>query len=184
MRFHASITLVLTFCFAFTCTLSQEEAGMNSQPSVSWTMLSVHRVWTPQYNGYPNGGFGVQTFFGMGHNRNPWFGFSIIGTGLERRDALAINFGFGTWFLGDSRLGAYGFAMSGLGMSSSSGLTGFNFFSDRTLVYGLASQAGVGGAAEVFTNIKVHLTLYGLWFTTDGGPTPVGLQLGMTFGGK
>ncbi len=147
-------------------------------------MLSVHRVWTPQLNGYPNGGFGIQMFVGLGSSRNTWMGFSVLGTGLEKRDALAIDMGVGTWFIGDSRLGAFCFAMSGLGVTSGSGLARFNFLSDPTTRYGLASQAGVGGAIELFSNVKVHLTAFGMWFTTDGGPTPFGLQAGLTFGGK
>lgn len=135
-------------------------------------------------NGYPNGGFGMQVFIALGNTRNPWLGFSLLGTGLEKRDALAINTGIGTWFLGDSRLGAFCFAMTGLGVTSSSGLARFNFLSDPTTRYGLASQAGVGGAIEVFSNVKIHLTAFGMWFTNDGGLTPIGLQAGLTFGGK
>ena len=147
-------------------------------------MLSVHRVWTEKYNGFPNGGVGINSLFSLDNNRNNWLGFSIVGTGLEKRDALAIDMMFGTWFVGDSRLGGFVLVGTGLGMSSGSGLTGFDFFTDQTLVYGLASQLSVGSSIEVFTNIKLHLAAYGMWFTTDGGPVPIGLQVGLTFGGK
>jgi len=182
LLFHAAI--VLTFYLLPLHVRCQEETGEMSEPSQSWTMLSLHRVWTPQFNGFPNGGFGVQSFFSLGQERNPWIGFSVIGTGLEKRDALAVDFGIGDWFVGDSRLGGFCFAMTGLGMSSGSGLTGFDFFSDQSLVYGLATQAGIGGSVEAFTNVKIHVTAFGMWFTTDGGATPYGVQFGLTFGGK
>lgn len=184
MQFYRACAFFLAIACASSAVSGQEESGRASQPSASWTMLSVHRVWTPQFNGYPNGGFGIQTFVGLGSSRNPWLGFSVLGTGLEKRDALAINFGIGTWFIGDARLGAFCFAMSGLGVTSGSGLARFNFLSDPTTRYGLASQGGVGGAIEVFSNMKIHLSMFGMWFTTDRGPTPIGLQGGLTFGGK
>jgi len=176
--------IFLAFLFCAPILTAQEETGGQSTPTHSWSMLSVHRVWTEKYNGMPNGGIGITSLFSLDQNRQWWLGFSIVGTGLDKRDALAIDMVGGTWIVGDSRLGAFMFAGTGLGMSSGSGLTGFDFFTDQTLVYGLASQAGVGGVYELFTNIKLHLNAFGMWFTTDGGPLPIGLQAGLTFGGK
>ncbi|RPI69264.1 MAG: hypothetical protein EHM43_02320 [Ignavibacteriae bacterium] len=178
------LVVTLLLALAFSPLSAQEEMGDISTPSRSWTMLSVHRVWTPQANDMPNGGFGVNAFFSVDADRRAWAGFSIVGTGLVKRDALAINAGMGWWFLGDSSLGAFAYGMTGLGITSANGLTGFDFFSDPTSTYGLASQAGLGGAVEIFTNLKIHLNAYGLWFTNDGGVTPYGLQLGLTFGGR
>ena len=141
-------------------------------------------MWTPQFNGFPNGGFGVNSFFSVDNVRRFWVGFSIVGTGLDKRDAIGITPGVGWWILGDSRLGMFGFGMAGLGVSSDDALTGFNFFSDPTTKYGLATQAGLGVCVEVFTNVKIHLNGYGMWFTTDGGPTPLGAQMGLTLGGR
>ncbi len=163
---------------------AQEELGDMSGPSRSWSMISIHRVWVPQANDRPNGGFGINGFFGIDADRRTWVGFSVLGTGVVERDALLINAGLGWWFLGDASLGAYTYAMTGLSTTSANALTGFNFFSDPTTTYGLGSQLGVGGAVEVFTNIKLHLNAYGLWLTNDGGVTPYGLQFGLTFGGR
>jgi len=177
----------LALIIALCCTLpsmAQTELGGTSAPSKAWTMLSIHRVWTPQYNGFPNGGFGVNGFFSLDSDRRAWLGFSILGTGIDKRDALAVTMGMGWWMLGDSKLGAFSFLMSGLGISSANGLTGFGFFSDPTTAYGLATQAGLGGSVEVFTNIKIHLNAFGMWFTTDNGATPLGAQLGLPLGGR
>ena len=163
---------------------AQTELGGTSAPSQSWTMLQFQRSWVPQENDFPNGGFGVNAFFSLDQDRRAWFGFGIMGTGLHKRDALAIDVGMGWWFLGHSRFGSYAWLMTGLGITSATGLTGFNFFSDPTTTYGLASQGGVGVAYELFTNLKVHLNTFGMWFTNDGGRTPYGLQLGLTFGGR
>lgn len=164
--------------------LAQEELGDISSPSRSWSMISIHRVWVPQQNNRPNGGFGVNAFFGLDADRRTWAGVSILGTGIGERDALLINGGAGWWFVGDASLGGFTYLMTGLSTTSGNALTGFNFFSDPTTTYGLGSQFGVGGAVEVFTNIKLHVNAYGLWLTNDGGVTPYGLQFGLTFGGR
>jgi hypothetical protein len=181
----ARTILVVFFCLVSGASITaQTELGRMSAPSKSWTMLSLHRVWTPQYNGFPNGGFGVNAFFSVDDGRRSWLGLSIMGTGLDKRTAMGLMIGAGWWIIGDSRLGAFGYAMSGLGISSATGLTGFNFFSDPTTFYGLASHTGLGGSVEIFTNFKIHLNGYAMWFTTDGGPTPLGLQVGLTLGGR
>ena len=176
-------TLLVLASVAGTAS-AQTELGGTSAPSRNWTMLSVHRVWVPQENGFPNGGFGIHSLFSLGEDRTTWAGFSVVGTGLHKRDALVIDGGMGWWFLGDGRFGAYTFVFTGLGITSASGLTGFSFFSDPTTTYGLASQGGVGMVYELFTNLKIHLNTYGMWFTNDGGVTPYGVQLGLTFGGR
>lgn len=178
------LTLLLSALLGPLPLTAQTELGDVAEPSRSWTMLSLHRVWVPQENDFPNGGFGVNAFFSLDQDQRAWFGLGILGTGLHKRDALAIDVGAGWWFLGDSRFGAYAWLMTGLGITSANGLTGFGFFSDPSTTYGLASQGGVGMAYELFTNLKVHLNTMGMWFTNDGGRTPYGLQLGLTFGGR
>lgn len=179
-----TIIPLLTCLFLAIPASAQTEMGGSTAPSKSWTMLSIHRVWTPQFNGFPNGGFGVNQFFSVDNSRKKWLGFSIVGTGLDKRDALGITGGLGWWLIGDSNFGLFTFGMAGLGITSANGLTGFGFFSDPTTQYGLATQAGLGISYEVFTHFKMHFNGYGMWFTTDGGPTPLGAQLGITLGGR
>ncbi len=163
---------------------AQTEMGDIRGPSKSWTMLSFHRVWVPQNNNKHNDGFGASFFATTDPERILWFGGTITTTGVAKRELLAIEAGVGVWIVGSARLGMFGYLTSGLGMSAQSGLTGFNFFTDPTLTFGLATQGGVGGAFEIASNIRLHVTAVGMWYTNEQGATPYGLQVGLTFGGK
>ena len=125
MRLFATLLCIV---FVVGTSTAQTELGGTSAPSRNWTMLSVHRVWVPQANGFPNGGFGIHSLFSLDESRTMWAGFSVVGTGLHKRDALVIDGGMGWWFLGDSSLGAFAYGLTRLGITSANGLTGFDFF--------------------------------------------------------
>ena len=178
------LILTLVLASATTCAYSQTEMGGDfEKASKSWVMINLHSVWTPQFNNAPNLGFGFNAFSELGTS-NVWLGGAFFGTGIRDRQALAINMGLGTWIIGTSKLGAFGYLSTGLGVSADRTAVGFNFFNDVSTTWGLASQAGLGGSVELFSNIKVHLAGYGMWFTDNKGATPLGVQLGLTLGGR
>jgi hypothetical protein len=179
-------SLVL-FCGLIAASLAataQTEMGDDRAPGTSWTLLSIHRVWVPQNNNRFNDGFGLSFFSTLDADRRWWAGGTLTTTGVGERDALALQAGMGLWLVGTGRLGAYMYLTTGLGMTSASGLTGFNFFTDPTLSFGLATQGGIGGCLEVYKNIRLHTNVIGMWFTNENGATPYGVQLGITFGGR
>lgn len=163
---------------------AQEELGDIDGPSASWTLISVHRTWSPQENQFPNGGFGLQSFFATSRSRTMWFGLSFRGTGVERRDVLSLMAGPGVFLAGDARLGVFAYAQTGIGVGSSQGLGGFDMFSDPTTTWGLSTVAGVGASADVAKWLRLHLAFVGSWFTQERGQTPYGVQFGVMFGGK
>lgn len=163
---------------------AQEEADGNSSPSTSWLMLSYQRTWSPQHNNGPNSGFGFQAFQSLDDDRRWWLGGAIMGADLQRRDLLNIIAGPGVYIMGTGRLGMFAFLQMGLSMSSASGLTNFDFFSDRTLSFGMATMSGVGASAEVFNFLRLQAALVGNWYTLEGGQTPFGIQIGISSGGR
>lgn len=186
MRIWISI-IVITAAAVVTCPRSlwaQTELGGSSGPSNNWVMLSATRTWVPQLNGQPNGGFGVHSFFSVDDRRSTWVGFSVVGTGVGDRAALLVNGGAGWWFVGQRQLGGYAYGMTGLGITSNNAITGFDYFSDVSTTYGLASQVGVGMSVELFKLFTAHANLWAVWMTNDAGRTPYGLQVGLTFGGR
>lgn len=161
---------------------AQTELGTSSAPSNAWGLVSVHRVWLPQDNNRHNDGFGFCFFSSIDDDRRWWAGLNFITTGIRRRDAMALEGGLGVWLAGTARLGAFSYLTTGMGASSNSGLAGFDFFTDPSMTFGWASQAGVGACAEITSNIRVQATVVGMWFTNEG-VTPYGLQLGIITGG-
>ncbi len=176
--------IALLLLLASCPILAQTEMGADRTPATSWSMLSIHRVWVPQNNDRFNDGFGLNVFATASDDRRLWAGGTLVTTGVGERDALALEGGLGYWLVGTGRLGAFAYLTTGLGLTSNSGLTGFDFFTDPTLTVGLASQVGLGGCIEVATNIRVHATAVGMWFTNERGATPYGVQLGIIFGGR
>lgn len=174
---------IVVVCMASTC-LAQSEMGGTSTPSTSWLMLSYQRTWSPQHNNGPNSGFGFQAFQSIDDDRRWWLGGAIMGADLQRRDLLNILVGPGVYIVGTGRLGMFAFLQMGLSMSSASGLTSFDFFSDRTLSFGMATMSGVGASAEVFKFLRVQTAIVGNWYTLEGGQTPFGIQVGISTGGR
>lgn len=105
-------------------------------------------------------------------------------TGVDRRRAVIVGPSAGAWIVGNGRLGVFSYLMSGLNMSSNSGLTGLNFFTDPSLTFGWASQLGIGGCVEIATNIRLHLTGIAMHITNEQGATPLGVQAGILLGGR
>ncbi len=178
------LTAILFFAIVLSPVKAQEEIGGDSGPAGSWTMISIHRTWTPQQRDYPNGGFGFQSFFDIDKPRRWWLGFALRGNGVERRDVLGLMLGPGVFFAGDSKLGAFAYLQTGLGIGTARGISGFDFFSDPTLTFGLASTLGVGGNIEFNRWLRLHLAVTSSWYTNERGQTPYGLQFGFTFGGR
>jgi len=175
----------LLLCFLLSSPLvAQEEADGVSAPSTSWLMLSYQRTWSPQHNNGPNSGFGFQAFRSLDEDKRWWLGGAIMGTDLQQRDLLNILVGPGVYIVGTGRLGMFAFLQTGLSMSSASGLTSFDFFSDRTLTFGMATMSGVGGSVEVFSFLRLQAALVANWYTLEGGQTPFGIQIGISSGGR
>lgn len=107
-----------------------------------------------------------------------------MGTDLQRRDLLNIVVGPGYYILGTGRLGMFAFLQMGLSMSSASGITNFDFFSDRSLAFGMATMSGVGCSVEVFNFLRLQTAVVGNWYTLEGGQTPFGIQIGISSGGR
>ncbi|MCO6466572.1 MAG: hypothetical protein J5I53_08155 [Bradyrhizobiaceae bacterium] len=177
----------LLACLILLCSASvwaQEEMSDATETSNSWMLLSLHRVWTPQLNGMPNGGFGLSTFFNNSTDRRVWPGVTLTFTGLNQRYAMVLGGGVGMWLAGTGRLGLFSYAMTGASLSSSSTITGFNYFADPTVTVGWASQVGIGGCVELYHNIRLHLTGMAMHLSNEQGATPFGAQLGLVFGGR
>lgn len=111
-------------------------------------------------------------------------GAALRGAGVEQRDVLSIAVGPGFFFAGDSKLGAFTYLQMGLGIGSARGISGFDFFSDPTLTFGLSTTGGIGGNVELSRFIRLHLAVMASWYTNESGQTPFGLQFGLTFGGR
>lgn len=180
-RLFALIHLVVFYAFPL---IAQEEISDDSGPASSWTMLSVHRTWSPQKRDVQNSGFGIQSFFDVDRSRRTWFGFAFRGTGVNDRQMISIMAGPAYYLLGDSRLGAFAYLQTGIGFSSSRGSGGFDFFSDPTMTIGLSTIAGVGGNIEINRWLRLHAAVVSSWFTNEQGQTPYGVQVGITFGGR
>lgn len=163
---------------------AQEELGKVSEQSSSWSMIGFDRTWVPQERGFPNGGFGFTTFQSLNDPRTIWLGGGLRGTGVHRRDALALTMGPGVQLLGTSRLGVFAYVQAGMCISSSNALTGFSFFTDTSTTFGLTSIGALGGSVEAFSNVKIYVAFIGTYFSNEHGYTPYGLQLGLTIGGK
>ena len=163
---------------------AQDELDGTSGPSSSFTTLSIMRTWTPQERDFPNGGFNVKSSFATDDDRRWWFGMGFRAMGVWERDVLAITLGPTWWFAGDQRLGAFAFVQAGLGMGSTRGITGFDVFSDQTLTFGLASAAGIAGTWQVARWVNLHGMIIGSHYSNEGGRTPYGVLVGLTFGGR
>lgn len=171
----------------FLCSLAvsaQEELGLDTAPSSSWAMFSYQRTWLPQANDAPNAGITIQAYSSLDDNKRWWAGANIAFIGLNRRDAVSIAAGPAWFFLGDGKLGMFSFAQLGLVMSSASGLTSFDFFSDRTLQFGLSSGVGLGATVQISRLLRLQTSIIANWYTIDGGNTPYGIQIGLSSGGR
>ena len=179
------ILSVLVVAMSACCSMhAQTEMGDGPETSNRWGMISFHYVQTPQFNGNANTGFGFQFFFDTDANRRFWSGASFTITGINRRSGMLIGGGGGAWLVGTGRLGVFSYAMTGLGISSNSGLTGFNFFTDPSLTFGWASQIGLGACIEIVHNVRIHVTGMAMHFSNEQGATPLGVQAGIVLGGR
>jgi len=122
--------------------------------------------------------------FATDDDRRWWFGLGFRAMGVWERDVLALTLGPTWWFAGDQKLGAFAFAQAGLGMGSTRGITGFDVFSDPTLTFGLASVIGVAGTWQVGRWVNLHGMIIGSHYSNEGGRTPYGVLVGLTFGGR
>jgi hypothetical protein len=174
-------TVVVLFAPAIQ---AQDELDGTGGPSSSFTTLSIMRTWTPQERDFPNGGFNLMSSFATDDDRRWWFGMGFRAMGVWERDVLAITLGPTWWFAGDQRLGAFAFVQAGLGMGSTRGITGFDVFSDQTLTFGLASVAGIAGTWQVARWVNLHGMIIGSHYSNEGGRTPYGVLVGLTFGGR
>lgn len=163
---------------------SQEELGVDTAPSSSWAMFSYQRTWLPQANDAPNAGIAIQAYSSLDDDKRWWAGANIAFVGLNRRDAVSIAAGPAWFFLGDGKLGVFSFAQVGLVMTSASGLTSFDFFSDRSLQFGLSSGAGLGATVQISRLFRLQTSFIANWYTLDGGNTPFGIQVGLSSGGR
>lgn len=164
--------------------LAQEELGVDTSPSSSWAMFSYQRTWLPQANDAPNAGIAIQAYSSLDDDKRWWAGANIAFVGVDRRDAVSIAAGPAWFFLGDGKLGAFTFAQLGLVMTSASGLTSFDFFSDRSLQFGLSTGAGLGATVQISRLFRLQTSIIANWYTVDGGNTPYGIQIGLSSGGR
>ncbi len=163
---------------------AQDELDGTGGPSSSFTTISIMRTWTPQERDFPNGGFNLMSSFATDDDRRWWVGVGFRAMGVWERDVLAITLGPTWWFAGDQRLGAFAFVQTGLGMGSTRGINGFDVFSDPTLTFGLASVAGIAGTWQVGRWVNLHGMIIGSHYSNEGGRTPYGVLVGLTFGGR
>lgn len=179
------ILVAFVLCLASTFTvMAQTEMSDESTTTKGWTLISFHRVWTPQLNGIPNGGFGANVFFTSNASRTAWGGATVTFSGIGQRYAMLIGAGPGLWLAGTGRLGLFSYLMTGVNLSSNSSITGFNFLSDPSLTVGWGSQLGIGACAEIFHNVRLHVTGMAMYLTNEHGATPVGIQAGLVLGGR
>jgi hypothetical protein len=102
---------------------------------------------------------------------------------VGERDVLALTFGPGYWLVGDRTVGAFAWLQGGVAMSSRSGATGFNPFSDNTLEWGFGVTSGIGGTIRLASWLQLQVGVVANGFTTDGGRSPYGIQFGLSGGG-
>ncbi|MEN9796164.1 MAG: hypothetical protein RLZZ150_1141 [Bacteroidota bacterium] len=180
-----SILLLATAAaFASQAAIAQDELDGTGGQTTSFTTISIMRTWTPQERDFPNGGFNLMSSFATDDDRRWWFGLGFRAMGVWERDVLALTLGPTWWFAGDQKLGAFAFAQAGLGMGSTRGITGFDVFSDPTLTFGLASVIGVAGTWQVGRWVNLHGMIIGSHYSNEGGRTPYGVLVGLTFGGR
>lgn len=177
------LVTVLLLCGIVT-THAQTEMGDGPETTKRWSMLSFQYTQIPQFGGHSNTGFGFNFFFNPDDTRRFWPGVTMTITGVGRRNAVMIGGGGGAWIVGTGRLGVFSYAATGMSMSSTNGLTGFGFFTDPSLSFGWASQFGIGGCIELLHNVRIHLTGTALHFSNEQGATPLGVQIGITMGGR
>jgi len=175
------IIAVGTTAFA---TAQTEIGSSDDTPSSTWSLLSLQRTWIPQRNGFPNWGFGAQGFTSIDKDRRYYIGFGILGSGIERRDAVALVFGPGVFILGDRNLGMFALLQGGLVISSRSGATGFNLFGDASMEFGAGAVSALGGCVQISSSLRLQAALVANVYSVDGGVTPYGLQIGITSGGR
>lgn len=163
---------------------AQTELGGPESPGTSWALLSLQRTWTPQRNDYPNWGIGAMGFTSISENNRLYMGIGLLGTGVERRDAIALLAGPGYFIAGDGKLGLFTYLQAGIVMSAQNGITGFNPFGDETLRWGLAAASALGGCIEVAPQIRIQAALVANVYNMEGGRSPYGVQIGLSTGGR
>lgn len=178
-----SILCVATLLGNAPSRAQDELNGVDGQIG-SFTTISIMRTWTPQERDFPNGGFNLMTSFTADDERRWWVGVGFRAMGVWQRDVLALTLGPTWWFAGDQKLGAFAFVQTGLGMGSTRGINGFDVFSDPTLTFGLASMAGVAGTWQLGRWVNLHGMIIGSHYSMEGGRTPYGVLVGLTFGGR
>lgn len=171
-------------CVAATSVATaQTELGADVRSTQQWSLLSVQRTWTPQLNDAPNWGFGFSGFTSTSSANKLYLGLTLVASGVGRRDVLALTFGPGYWIVGDRTLGAFAWLQGGVAMSSRSGATGFNPFSDNTLAWGFGATSGIGGTVRLASWLQLQVAAVANAYSTDGGRTPYGIQFGLSGGG-
>ena len=176
--------LLLVTSLTSTVFGQTELGGTSDSPSSTWSLLSVQRTWVPQRDGFPNWGFGAQGFTSIDRDRTYYVGFGIIGSGVAERDVVSIVFGPGAFLLGDRTLGLFAYLQGGLTLSSQSGMTGFDLFGDVSMQFGAGAVSGLGVFVSITDAIRAQVAVVANAYTVEGGVTPVGLQLGISSGGK
>jgi hypothetical protein len=182
---NAKNFFVLLVCWLamYGCLSAQEELETEGKATRTWAMIGVSRTWLP-VGGAANSGLASHFAVPIGSSVSHWFGVSILGNGIQGRDILSCTIGPSTFLLGNGAAGIFAIAQVGVSISSGNALSGFTFFNDPTTVVGGAAFTGIGGTLEVLGSVAVHTMVFGSWFSTDGSQTPVGVQLGISFGGK
>ena len=178
------IVRCLLILLLLTCAAhAQTELGDEPGTSATWSLLSLQRTWTPQLNDAPNWGFGFSGFSSLASGERLYIGVTLLASGVGRRDVLAVTFGPGYWLVGDRRAGLFTWLQGGAAMSARSGATGFNPFSDNTLEWGFGANAGLGGTVRITDWLQLQAAIVANAYSTDGGRTPYGFQVGFSGGG-
>ncbi|MBU3742469.1 MAG: hypothetical protein FGM24_09330 [Candidatus Kapabacteria bacterium] len=176
------VRYVLALSLLACAAHAQTELGDERGSSRTWSLLSLQRTWTPQLNDAPNWGFGFSGFNAT-KTKDLYLGLTLLASGVGRRDVLALTFGPGYWLAGDRRAGLFTWLQGGVAMSSRSGATGFNPFSDNTLEWGFGLTSGVGGTVRITDWLQLQAAIVANAYSTDGGRTPYGFQVGFSGGG-
>ena len=177
------VRFIIAMVAACIAAHAQTELGSEPGSSQQWSLLSIQRTWTPQVNDAPNWGFGFSGFSSINDSKRLYAGLTLLTSGVGERDVLALTFGPGYWLVGDRSLGAFAWLQGGVAMSSRSGATGFNPFSDNTLEWGFGLTSGIGGTIRLASWLQLQVGVVANGFTTDGGRSPYGIQFGLSGGG-
>jgi hypothetical protein len=178
---HSLLCIALVLSFVTARGQEEVESGSSNEPG--WSMFGLRRTWVPQQNNVGNWGISFQFLQPLRTPSWMYLGGTATFTGIGDRDAIMIMAGPGAFVVGDARLGLFTFVHTGLVLSAADGRTGFSPF-DPTTTYTWGSDAAIGGSAELFGFIRLHLAAVASWYTVDGGRSPFGLQLGITSGGN